>query len=145
MEIRRWRYEDNKQIEKIELDLFPDPWNYRMLTDSFLSDNFVGFVAEENGEIKGYVGATYCIDEGEIVLVAVKEECRRKGLATSLLTTLETELSSKGVTRLLLEVRRSNYGAQMCYVKFGFSVISIREGYYQGKEDALIMEKKRDL
>ena len=144
MEIRRWRYEDNKQIEAIERESFPDPWNYRMLTESFLSDNFVGFVAEENGEVKGYIGSAYCLEEGEILLVAVKEDFRRKGLATSLLKALEEELFSLGVERLLLEVRRSNYGAQMCYVKFGFAVIAVREGYYQGKEDALIMEKKRN-
>ena len=144
MEIRRWRFEDNKQIEIIERNSFSDPWNFRMLTESFMSDNFIGFVAEENGEVIGYVGSTYCLEEGGILLVAVKDNNRRKGVATLLLNTLETELFSLGVERLLLEVRRSNYAAQKCYVKFGFSLLSVRAGYYQGKEDALIMEKKRN-
>ncbi len=144
MNIRKWAFTDNKAIEKLEKAYFEDPWNMQMLSGSFLLDNFIGYVAEDGGEIKGYVGATYCLDEGEILLVAVKSDVRRKGVASQLLEKVETELCDKGVNRILLEVRRSNAAAIRCYEKFGFTILTVRKGYYQGKEDALIMEKKRD-
>ncbi len=142
MIIRRWEYRDNKQIEVMEEKYFPDPWNFRMLTESFLNENFVGYVLDDGGEVKGYIGATVCLNEAEIILIAVAEDVRRQGYATELLSEMEKYFCGCGVERVLLEVRRSNFGAQKCYVKFGFSVLSIRQGYYSGGEDALIMEKK---
>ncbi len=142
MNIRRWEFSDNKQIEVMEKEYFPDPWNFKMLTETVLNDNFVGFVLDDEGVVKGYIGATYCLNEAEIILVAVSDKIRREGYATKLLNEAEKYLSERGVDRLLLEVRRSNYGAQKCYVKFGFSVLAIRQGYYSGGEDALVMEKR---
>ncbi|MBR1867766.1 MAG: ribosomal protein S18-alanine N-acetyltransferase [Clostridia bacterium] len=140
--IRRWTYVDNAPIAEMEKKYFPDPWNFRMLAGTYLLDNFVGLVDEREGKVVGYIGATYCIDEAEITLVAVDEPYRRKGIATSLLNELFSVLKERSVERVLLEVRRSNYYAQKCYVKAGFSVLSVREGYYPDKEDALIMEKR---
>ena len=126
----------------MEEKYFPDPWNFKMLAGTFLLDNFVGLVEEREGKVVGYIGSTYCIDEAEITLVAVDEDYRRRKIATTLFDELFRILKEKGVERVLLEVRRSNYSAQKCYVKAGFSVLSVREGYYPDKEDALIMEKR---
>lgn len=142
MQVRRWEVADNKRIAEMEEKYFSDPWNYKMLTETCLLPNFIGFVIFDEKGVRGYIGSTYCIDEGEITLVAVDEDVRRKGYATRLLEELENALSALGVERLLLEVRMSNYAAQKCYVKYGFTLLSIRKNYYGNTEDAIIMEKR---
>jgi len=41
----------------------------------------------------------------------------------------------------VLEVRQSNVPAIRLYEHFGFVEYFVRKGYYEGKEDALLMEK----
>ena len=52
-------------------------------------------------------------------------------------------LLSKGVNRLLLEVRESNFSAIGTYEKSGFARLSIRKGYYCDGENAVVMVKER--
>ena len=142
MKIRRWEFRDNLPISRLEEKYFPDPWSVEMLSETFLSGRFLGLICEEKGEIAGYIGTTYCLDEAEITMIAVSESFRRKGVASVLLSSAEKVLSDLGVNRMLLEVRKSNEGAQACYRKNGYTFLAVRERYYRNTEDALIMEKK---
>ena len=141
MIIRKWDFKDNIEIAELEKKFFPEPWNVKMLGDTYVSNTFLGFVAEEEGKIIGYIGSIYCLESGEIAMIAVDDSHRRQGLATKLLNKLSVELKLLGVNEIFLEVRRSNYGAQMCYVRNGYGMVAIRPEYYQGKEDALVMKK----
>ncbi len=142
MKIRRWEFRDNLPVSRLEEKYFPDPWNVEMLSETFLSGRFLGLICEEKGEIAGYIGTTYCLDEAEITMIAVSEAFRRKGVASALLSAAEKALADLGVNRMLLEVRKSNAAAQACYRKNGYTFLAVRERYYQNTEDALIMEKK---
>lgn len=141
MKIRKWLFKDNLVIAKIEKECFKDPWTMQMISDTFMLDNFLGFVAEEDGEIVGYIALTYCLEEAEINIIAVSEKFRKKGIASELLKKTQTALLKLGVKKLFLEVRRSNEPAQSLYEKNGFTYIGVRPGYYKGVEDALIMSK----
>jgi ribosomal-protein-alanine N-acetyltransferase len=47
---------------------------------------------------------------------------------------------AQSVTRVMLEVRKSNLAAQKLYEAFGFSTTGVRKGYYSDDgEDALAM------
>lgn len=142
MKIRRWEFRDNLPVSRLEEKYFPDPWSVEMLSETFLSGRFLGLICEEKGEIAGYIGTTYCLDEAEITMIAVSESFRRKGVASSLLSSAEKALADLGVNRMLLEVRKSNEGAQACYRENGYTFLAVRERYYRNTEDALIMEKK---
>ena len=54
--------------------------------------------------------------------------------------------SEEKITKLFLEVRRSNEVAQNLYQQWQFSVLSVRKGYYRAadkrREDALVMMRK---
>ncbi len=142
MIFRKWLISDNNDISVMEEKYFTDPWSVAMLDASVKGNGFVGYVAVENDKICGYIGADYCFEVADILLVAVDENFRRKGVATKLFEKVETELKENDVERIMLEVRKSNFAAQNCYAKLGFKVIAVREKYYQYTEDALIMEKK---
>ena len=141
MTVRKWLFSDIKEILEIEKNCFKDAWSMEMLADLFLSNGFYGLVAVENDKICGYIAIKFVLDEGEINIVATNLESRRKGVATLLLESAEKELFLKGVKKLFLEVRRSNLNAQALYEKCGYKYVAVRQNYYQGEEDALIMSK----
>jgi len=73
--------------------------------------------------------------------IAVAPEHRAKGVGRMLLEQAIAVAREKGAERLVLEVRQSNVPAIRLYEYFGFVEYFVRRGYYEGKEDALLMEK----
>ena len=64
MNVRPWRYEDLNEIASLESECFSqDPWNVRMLAESFLSPHFVGVLLEEDGVVTAYGGIGVVEDE----------------------------------------------------------------------------------
>ncbi len=141
MIIRPWLYEDNKEIFALKNECFENFWSYTTLSDTFMQDNFVGFVAIDNDKIIGFIALVWCVDECEIELIAVKNEYRRLGVASQLLQSATLKLNSLNVKNLFLEVRRSNESAINFYKNQGFNEVGVRKNYYENSEDALIMTK----
>ena len=102
MTIRKWQYADNLSVYKIEKESFSDPWTKEMISDTFIQDNFIGYVAEEEGVLQGYIALTYCLDEAEINIIAVKREFRRKGIASKLLLTTFETLKKAGIKKNIM-------------------------------------------
>lgn len=143
MIIRRWKYEDILRISEMEKECFPqEPWSFKMLASSFESDNFIGVLAEDGGEIVGYGGITVAADSADIDNVAVTEPYRHSGVATAVLEELFSLARSYGVRRLYLEVRVSNSAAMSLYLKHGFKGAYARSRYYTDGEDCLVMVKE---
>ena len=72
--------------------------------------------------------------------IAVHGDFRRKGVARLLLQKVLDEAERQSITRVMLEVRKSNLPAQQLYEAVGFSTTGIRKGYYSDDgEDALAM------
>ena len=95
-------------------------------------------VAVEDDRIIGFLAFEQVMDEGSIVEVAVHPDCRRNGIARSLITAAIQ--SAEGLNTVFLEVRESNTPAVSLYESLGFERIGVRKGYYQKpKEDAVIM------
>lgn len=141
MLIRDWKFEDNKKIAQLEKVCFEFPWSYDMVCETTQVDNFCGMVAEQNGEVIGYAGAIYCLDQADIALVATDPAFRRKGVAQTVINRLIEALLQKGVTVVYLEVRVSNDGAKALYEKLGFIAVGKRKNYYKNSEDAIVMAK----
>ena len=141
MEIRPWIYQDNIEIFSLSNECFENFWSKETIADTFLQDNFIGFVAVEDNKIIGFISTVWCIDECEIELIAVKKEYRNKLVATNLLNVAIEKFKEMKIKKLFLEVRRSNVVAQSFYKKQGFTYVGVRKNYYKNQEDALIMTK----
>lgn len=91
----------------------------------------------------GYAIARVVLDEAELLLIATRPVARRSGVATALLAELEAQLASRGVTRLMLEVREANAAASAFYEARGFREAGRRAGYYGrgAGHDARLFEK----
>ena len=138
MIIKKYTALDNNGAFIVEKECFPNEnRSLNSLIETSKLNNFVGFTVEENGETVGFITATYCLDESDIITVAVLSKCRNKGYATALFTNLKSALKEKGVDKIFLEVRESNVGAIALYEKLGFEKISVRKNYYDGVENAI--------
>ena len=94
-------------------------------------------IAVEDDRIIGFLAFEQVLDEGSVVEIAVHPDCRRKGIARSLIT--DAIQSADGLDTVFLEVRESNTPAIGLYESLGFERIGVRKGYYQKpKEDALL-------
>ena len=74
-----------------------------------------------------------------LLLFAVEPRWRRRGLGAELFRYLETLAKRGGIAELRLEVRARNRGARAFYRALGFAETSRLRGYYERREDALVL------
>jgi ribosomal-protein-alanine N-acetyltransferase len=82
-----------------------------------------------------------CLDEAELLQIAIKKAYQRRGHASYLLQFAFSEMQKNAIKKIFLEVRASNTVAQAFYERLGFEKIAIRRHYYltsNGREDAWI-------
>lgn len=142
MQIRPMKREDCEQVAEIEKTSFSMPWSLKAFTETVEKPNFRYFVAEEEGQILGYCGFLYVLDEAEIPNVCVKASARQKGVGKKMMTVLLEEAKRLGMAVLYLEVRESNAAARRLYESLGFEENGIRKNFYeQPVENAVLMSK----
>ena len=74
------------EIAALERVCFPDPWSRDMLAEELENDLAAFLVAlDDQGAVAGYAGLQVVLDEGYILNVAVRPDCRRQGVAKELL------------------------------------------------------------
>ena len=98
-------------------------------------------VATEDAEVLGYAGMWNMCGSADIMNVGVRPVHRRRGIGEAMLEKMEEYCGNNDVFEINLEVRESNTPARMLYKKMGYEEIAVRKGYYDGKEDAVIMKK----
>ena len=131
------------EINELEKLCFSLPWSRQALI-SQLPDDMHMFIAAigDDGQVLGYVGMMYVLDEGYISNVAVSPEHRRLGIADALINALIDRASEKDLSFVTLEVRKSNVPAIELYIKNGFSEVGLRKNYYtKPTEDAILMTR----
>lgn len=128
---------DFQEIEPIYNLEFDDFWKPQNLKSELQNVSSKYIVAKENGEIVGFAGIWYSVDDAHITNIVVRKSYRNKGIGSLLLEKL-IELA-KPKTSLTLEVNTKNEIAQKLYLKYGFKNLGMRKKYYDGIEDAYIM------
>lgn len=129
--------DDFQKIEPIYNIEFDDFWKPQNLKSELQNVSSKYIVAKENGEIVGFAGIWYSVDDAHITNIVVRKNYRNKGIGSLLLEKL-IELA-KTKASLTLEVNTKNEIAQKLYLKYGFKSLGIRKKYYDGIEDAYIM------
>lgn len=138
--IRPFSLEDLNRILQIEHQSFPKSpydWATFLHLHTLYPKTFLVYVEaspkKKREEVLGYIIFS---KEGHIISIAIDPQYRRKGIGKKL---LEEALKSPHIKRVWAEVRRSNYGAQMFYLRMGFQIVGEIPNYY-GNEDALIVQ-----
>ncbi|NPU84117.1 MAG: ribosomal protein S18-alanine N-acetyltransferase [Syntrophaceae bacterium] len=136
---------DLEEILDIEQACFPTPWSlelFRRELELGISRGMAVRAADGAGTIVcGYLFFWVVAGEGQLQRIAVRQDLRRSGIADRLMEGMLDICRREDVTRIMLEVRRSNEAAIGLYRKWGFRRTGIRRGYYpETGEDAVLME-----
>jgi ribosomal protein S18 acetylase RimI-like enzyme len=126
MNIRPFEITDSDVVERLWKEVFPHdpPHNAprKVIHDKMSVQKELFFVAEDNGSIIGTVMSGYDGHRGWLYSVAVKPECRRKGVWRQLVAHAVTALSSIGCPKINLQVRSTNAEVVAFYKALGFSI-----------------------
>lgn len=135
MKIRKSSEKDFKGMIVVAKNLHPKWFDRFAINKSMPLDLRIhkGFVAEENGEILGFI--TYTSNDGEtkISWIGVNPKFQRKGIGTKLLKRLEKELNKLGAKELRVETvaETENYKpyeiTRTFYKKMGFEFGKVKK------------------
>lgn len=142
--ICKMKKDDVDSIKFLEEELNINILSKNSILDDLDNDNFSYFILKDTKKqncIVGYVATSHVLDSMDIISIVIKKDYQRIGLASYLLKYVIDFAKQKNITKILLEVRKSNLPAQKLYEKYNFRKISIRKNYYNNPvEDALIYE-----
>ena len=97
-------------------------------------------LAYDLNQLIGVCGYFNQHDSAEIIMIGVKQEYRKKYVATMLLKACISTLITQNVRSLFIEVRESNVAAIKLYQSLNFIENRIRKEYYRNPvEDAIEM------
>lgn len=145
MTVREMQLDDLSDILLIENENFSVPWTENGFFSFLMRNDTLFLVAEEKGEILGYMGIMMVLDEGEITNVSVAKDARRRGIGRTLVTEMIRRMREKDILTLHLEVRKSNNAAIALYRSMGFAKDGERRLYYEAPaEDAVLMSLSVD-
>lgn len=140
--IRDARVEDIPALEVLEEQCFSMPWTREQLISQLPDEGHRFLVAESGGELVGYIGMMFVLDEGYISNVATAPRARRQGVASALISALTEQAKELSLAFVTLEVRQGNEPAKALYAKHGFVAVGTRKNYYERPtEDAELMTK----
>ncbi|HZJ84149.1 MAG TPA: ribosomal protein S18-alanine N-acetyltransferase [Syntrophomonadaceae bacterium] len=140
--VREMKASDVDEVIGIEREAFTLPWSKESYLADLRNDFATYLVCDYAGQVAGYAGMWVVFYDAHITNVAVAKEYRNQGIGKMLLMGLEKVAKEKEATRMMLEVRPSNYAAIHLYKSIGFKPYNIRKNYYSDNgEDAIVMTK----
>jgi len=130
-----------RRLEEVCFDL--DAWPVVDLLGVLTLPGIVRLKALMENELVGFVAGDVRPREhlGWITTIGVLPQYRRMGIANQLLDLCEAGM---GQPKVRLCVRKSNVGAIRLYAQRGYQHVAVWNHYYNGGEDALVLEKHMD-
>ena len=108
-----------------------------------LTEKSKHYIVAKFGELViGYVGIQKLGDDLNLLKIAVLPQYRKLGVGFKLMELTFDFKKQNNIQNYFLEVRESNQSAIKLYQKFGFKTQNVREKYYDGNENALVMFAK---
>ena len=139
--LRRMTLADVPAVHRLEEAIFSMPWSEKDFVYEMTENKVARYlVIEEAGEIIAFAGAHIILDQAHVTNIAVRQDCRGRGLGRMITRALMQYASNLGAEYLTLEVRQSNVTAQNLYKSLGFVKVNVRKRYYEDTgEDAWLM------
>ncbi len=135
--------EDVDEVVPIAATSILNPWSRDMLLGEVahpFSHCFLICREEEDASL-GFICFRNLGEESELLNIAIAPPYRQKGLAKMLMEFYIDFCFQKGVKKYYLEVNPQNIPAVRLYQSFAYQEAGKRKNFYQGKYDALLMER----
>ena len=129
-------------LVELENICFTIPWSRKLFENDLNNKNAFYVLALDDNTVIGYCGLYKVLDEADITNIAVHPQFRNRGIAKSILNKIFKHCLDNKISKLTLEVRKSNYVAMNLYRINGFEVVGERKNYYSDNgETAVLMTK----
>lgn len=141
-QVRRLRAADLDRIQEIEDASFgKDAYDRKLLAEYWHNCGDLFLMAVRRNRICGYALTCTRADarSAEVISIAIDPAARRMGAASVLLASTIRRLRRRGIARLHLMVKVTNYEARRFYEKWGFARVRRVKKYYEDGEDGIRM------
>ena len=138
----RWMIRrDMPEVLQTEQESFEYSWTEEDFLRCLRQRNCIGMVAEQGEKVVGFMIYELHKNKLHILNFAVHPGCRRLGIGAQMVAKLISKLSSHRRTRITLEVRETNLGAQLFFRAQTFRAVRVLRGFYEDSgEDAFLMQ-----
>ena len=149
--LRKFGSGDLERVVHINRLCLPENYTNYFFTELHRRFPETFLVAEENGEVVGYVmcriesglsGFRGIIKKGHVVSIAVLPKHQHKGIGRALMMKVMENMKLYNAKLCFLEVRVSNKAAVNLYKNLGFKVTRVIRSYYVDREDAYVMSRE---
>ena len=132
---------DMPEVLAIESEVFAYAWSEDDFIRCLRQRNCIQMVAERNESVVGFVVYELHKTRLHILNLAVDPTYQRQRVGAQLVNKLLLKLSPQRRSRIMLEVRETNLGAQLFFRAMGFRAISVLHEFYEDTdEDAYLMQ-----
>ena len=124
---------DAAALARLHAACFARGWDGESIRRYLGDPNCLALLARRSGvsTLQGFLICRASGAEAEILSLAVAPEMRGQRIGEALWLTARSELLSRGVDRVVLEVGEDNKAALALYSKFDFRKVGRRKDYYQ--------------
>ncbi len=150
--LRRFNPSDLERVMHINRVCLPENYSSFFFLDLYKRFPETFLVAEEDGEVEGYVMCriesglpSFGIGvgkKGHVISIAVLPKHQHQGVGYALMQEAMQSMLIYKAKECFLEVRTSNTPAVKLYKKMSFEITRTLRGYYADGEDAYIMARK---
>ena len=132
---------DMPEVLAIESEVFAYAWSENDFIRCLRQRNCIQMVAERNESVVGFVVYELHKTRLHILNLAVDPTYQRQRVGAQLVNKLLLKLAPQRRSRIMLEVRETNLGAQLFFRAMGFRAISVLHEFYEDTdEDAYLMQ-----
>lgn len=136
---------DARQIAEMSRDTIeyglPWGWTESRVARAILDPEMNVVVVREAGRVAGFGIMGYLQDDAHLLLLAVRPERRRSGIASAILLWLEQVAQAAGAAKIRVESREENLAARHFYNEHGYHERALRKRMYSGSADGVLLEK----
>ena len=126
------------EIINIENKVFDQPWSkIHFLKDLELNVSY-NIVYIIKSQCVGYLFGYIIKNEFHLNNIAIKPKYQQKGFGNEILNFIISDLKSKKINKIMLEVRCDNLSAIKLYDSIGFNKVNVRKDYYKKGKDAFL-------
>ena len=117
----------------------PWSWTDPRVEQCLRNRECVVLAARDRRRLVGFAIMEFYDVHAHLALLAVQPGYQRLGIGRQLLEWLEASARTAGIFSVRLELRVSNESARLFYERLGYREVGRKQGYYDGREDALRM------
>jgi ribosomal-protein-alanine N-acetyltransferase len=141
--LREYRLGDWEAMYALDVQCFEPPFRFsrRAMRGFAEAAGAITILAMAQGDLAGFCVVQMEEHIGYVVTLDVAARWRRQGLASTLMSEIETKVRAARGTAMALHVFPGNEGAVRFYQTIGYQPLGVAEEFYGPERDALVYGK----